>query len=132
MLIITIEAETAEEMHEKLQQLAYGFSPFSPKAIVEVVEINANPAPVRRERKAKAEAEASEPEIKEKSAKEQPGADDTSDFMKVKTRCLEVAKVKGREALEKLLDGFGVKRITELKSEEYEAVLSKVDEVLGE
>jgi len=52
--------------------------------------------------------------------------------MKVKTQCLEVAKVKGRATLEKLLDGFGVKRITELKSEEYSDVLAKVGEVLGE
>lgn len=139
MLKLTIEAQNADEMKQQLTNLAASFTltlTFAPEmgateAIQRAQEQELLPEPKKKGRPPKVETATEE--VEANPAQEivaKATVADESEFMKVKTRCLEVAKIKGRAALETLLDKFSVKRITELSGDQYNAVLEAVEKVL--
>lgn len=58
------------------------------------------------------------------------GDTDSTEFAKVKASVLKLAKTKGRDASLEVLGKFDVKRITELKPEQYPEVLDAVQSAL--
>lgn len=126
MFTITIEAETTKELTAKLQQLAFGFAPLVTK-VEEVAAVKP-----KKESKATEKPVEVETEVKTIPVAKAEAVQETSEFMKVKNQCLEVAKIKGRTALENLLNEFSVKRITELTADQYPSVLKAVEEVLAD
>lgn len=134
MFTLTIQGATAKELNEKLQQIAFGFSPAPAQATKDVTIVDPEHVAVKPKKKGcPSKVETVTEEVEAKPAQEivaKAAVADESEFMKVKTRCLEVAKIKGRAALETLLDKFSVKRITELSGDQYDAVLEAVEKVL--
>lgn len=62
----------------------------------------------------------------------EPAAGEEIPYSAVSAKVVAVAKLDGRAGAEKLLAGFQVAKATELKPEQYAAVMAAADEIIGD